>query len=271
MVKVSDMFHRRGANLAIKVFIHVLIHSCVFRWVYVGRPYFQVSFNESRAYLGHFPLKLNIHWGIVPSPHPLRTSCFLPRTLGFPGCSSVLTHSVTICHLVTLFQSLSFVAPKPLDNLSGHRSIGTRIQQDYWWGADACHHGTHSLFGRIHSFLANNPNQTGLGITTYFHLLLESCSAKRHILLFLGTERARKPLLTCPRRPFFHSDLRCGSMKTAVTVTKVPAGTSSIAEQQPGLCVCEFFLWLQNQVKFCAILERRTWDPGKLNISYLGY
>lgn len=62
------MFHRRGGSLAIKVFIHVLIHSCVFRWVYVGQPYFQVSFNESQAYLGHFPLKLNIHQGIVSSP-----------------------------------------------------------------------------------------------------------------------------------------------------------------------------------------------------------
>lgn len=104
--------------------------------------------------------------------------------------------------------------------------IGTRIQQAYCWGVDASHHGNHSLFWRIHSFLANNPNQTGLGITTYFCLLLESFSAKRHILLFPETERAWKPLLAYPGTPFFYSDLRCGSMRTAVTITIVPAGTS---------------------------------------------
>lgn len=64
----GDTFYRRVDHLAIKVFIHGLIHSCVFRWGYMGQPYFQVSFNESRAYLGHFPLILNIHKGIVSSP-----------------------------------------------------------------------------------------------------------------------------------------------------------------------------------------------------------
>lgn len=66
--KYGDIFYRRQDSLAIKGFIHVLIHSCVFRSIYVGRPYFQVSFNESQAYLGHFSLKLNIHQRIVSSP-----------------------------------------------------------------------------------------------------------------------------------------------------------------------------------------------------------
>lgn len=59
------MCFKIGDNLEIKVFIHSFIHSYVSGYIYVGQPYFQVSFNESQVYLGHFTLKVSFHQGTV--------------------------------------------------------------------------------------------------------------------------------------------------------------------------------------------------------------
>lgn len=117
----GDIFYRRGDSLAIKVFIHVLIHSCVFRSIYVGRPYFQVSFNESQAYLGHFSLKLNIHQRIVLSPRNELLPVLCSGSSSLFSCFNLLCDpcpDTRFCHP----HFLPLMAPKPLDSLSGHRS-----------------------------------------------------------------------------------------------------------------------------------------------------
>lgn len=132
----GDTFYRRGDSLATKVFIHVLIHSCVFRSIYVGRPYFQVSFNESQAYLGHFSLKLNIHQRIVSSPRnellPVLCSGSSSLFLCFnPFCGPTDT---PFCH--TLLFSIPH-GSQTFGQPFWASLISARMQRACWWGVDS--------------------------------------------------------------------------------------------------------------------------------------
>lgn len=127
----GDIFYRRGDSPAIKGFIHVLIHSCVFRSIYVGRPYFQVSFNESQAYLGHFSLKLNIHQRIVSSP---RNELF-PVLCSGSSSLFLLFNLARTHHFVKLiftpYGSQTFGQP------FWASLISARMQRACWWGVDS--------------------------------------------------------------------------------------------------------------------------------------
>lgn len=87
---------KRWDNLEIKVFIHFFIHSCVFGCVYMGQPYFQVSFNESQVYLGQFTLKVKFLPGdCSPSCLRMRNVAYLKFWFLWAHslCSNLLSHS----------------------------------------------------------------------------------------------------------------------------------------------------------------------------------
>lgn len=199
-------FTEEGIALQSKCsFMSLFIHSCVFRWVYVGQPYFQVSFNESPAYLGHFPLKLNVHRGIVSSPWnellPALCSGFSRMFL----CFNLLGD--TPYHFVIIFHSLPFMAPNLWTAFLGithqYQDATNLLVRSRLSGGL----GTYYLYWRTQGkFLASNSKQTHLRAMTHICLVLEIYNAKSQILLFFETVSPWKPLLACPGRPLFHSD-----------------------------------------------------------------
>lgn len=171
-----------GGNLGLKVFIHFFVHSYVFRWVYMGQPYFQVSFNESWVYLGHFTLKVSFYQGTLPSVSSEWTAaCLVP-------CVHQSHSRVSTC-LVAHFPSLPYPVTldpwwlsKPLDGTDSLPLSPLDDDRHSLWCRLFCDRGTQSSFCRTHSFqgmfFKNSAKGTHLGIVTYLNLSLERHNAK---------------------------------------------------------------------------------------------